>query len=103
MVMLDSGIRFGGVEALGRAGGTRTPNLRFWRPLLCQLSYCPQIAIWRFCEEMEATSRVRTPGQQGLAPAAHRNVRNPLAGFLVDGVLALVGAVLLHLEPLTIV
>ena len=28
-----------------RAGGTRTPNLRFWRPLLCQLSYCP----WRWC------------------------------------------------------
>src|SRR6202158_5086576 len=25
----------------GRAGGNRTPNLRFWRPPLCQLSYCP--------------------------------------------------------------
>src|ERR1700677_907286 len=24
-----------------RAGGTRTPNRRFWRPLLYQLSYCP--------------------------------------------------------------
>src|SRR4051794_14145841 len=24
-----------------RAGGTRTPNHRFWRPGLCQLSYCP--------------------------------------------------------------
>src|SRR5665809_75887 len=24
-----------------RAGGTRTPDLRFWRPLLFQLSYCP--------------------------------------------------------------
>src|SRR5512144_2728680 len=24
-----------------RAGGTRTPNRRFWRPVLCQLSYCP--------------------------------------------------------------
>src|SRR5688500_17010134 len=24
-----------------RAGGTRTPDLRFWRPLLYQLSYCP--------------------------------------------------------------
>jgi hypothetical protein len=22
------------------AGGTRTPNLRFWRPQLYQLSYC---------------------------------------------------------------
>ena len=25
----------------GRPGGNRTPNLRFWRPLLCQLSYWP--------------------------------------------------------------
>src|SRR5690554_5989928 len=25
--------------AYGTPGGTRTPNLRFWRPLLCQLSY----------------------------------------------------------------
>src|SRR3989338_11181288 len=25
----------------GRAGGTRTPNRRLWRPLLYQLSYCP--------------------------------------------------------------
>ena len=24
---------------IGTPGGTRTPNLRFWRPLLCQLSY----------------------------------------------------------------
>src|SRR5690606_33380812 len=27
---------------VGRPGGTRTPNLRFWRPLLCQLSYWPR-------------------------------------------------------------
>src|SRR5215213_2587592 len=27
-----------------RAGGTRTPDLRFWRPLLFQLSYCPLFA-----------------------------------------------------------
>src|SRR3984885_6307758 len=26
----------------GRAGGTRTPNRRFWRPVLYQLSYCPR-------------------------------------------------------------
>ena len=29
-----------GVES-SRAGGTRTPNRRFWRPVLYQLSYCP--------------------------------------------------------------
>ena len=26
---------------MSRAGGTRTPNRRFWRPVLYQLSYCP--------------------------------------------------------------
>src|SRR5664280_131973 len=26
---------------LRRAGGTRTPNRRFWRPMLYQLSHCP--------------------------------------------------------------
>src|SRR6476659_3090330 len=26
---------------LRRAGGTRTPNRRFWRPVLYQLSHCP--------------------------------------------------------------
>src|ERR1043165_3866137 len=34
-------LNLGGV---GRPRGTRTPNLRFWRPLLCQLSYWPAIA-----------------------------------------------------------
>src|SRR5215813_747266 len=28
---------------LGRPGGNRTPNLRFWRPSLCQLSYWPKL------------------------------------------------------------
>src|SRR3954471_4257671 len=28
-----------------RAGGTRTPNRRFWRPVLYQLSYCPPGAV----------------------------------------------------------
>src|SRR6056297_227193 len=31
----------------GRAGGTRTHNLRLWRPLLCQLSYCPSVFAYR--------------------------------------------------------
>src|SRR5205085_11212995 len=33
---------------VGRAGGTRTPNRRFWRPLLYQLSYRP-IAVEGCC------------------------------------------------------
>ena len=31
----------------GRGGGTRTPNQRFWRPLLYQLSYTPVIISFR--------------------------------------------------------
>src|SRR3989304_5257428 len=30
-----------GVEVTGRGGRTRTRDLRFWRPLLYQLSYAP--------------------------------------------------------------
>ena len=29
------------MSVAGRPGGNRTPNLRFWRPPLCQLSYWP--------------------------------------------------------------
>src|SRR4051812_13876176 len=29
------------MNKFGRRGGTRTPNRRFWRPLLYQLSYTP--------------------------------------------------------------
>src|SRR6266849_17770 len=29
-------------EGSGRPGGNRTPNPRFWRPVLCQLSYWPK-------------------------------------------------------------
>src|SRR6202049_591681 len=29
------------ITEAGRPGGNRTPNLRFWRPPLCQLSYWP--------------------------------------------------------------
>ncbi len=28
-------------KGTGRPGGNRTPNPRFWRPVLCQLSYWP--------------------------------------------------------------
>src|SRR5688500_13749758 len=34
-----------GEEGWSRAGGTRTPNRRFWRPVLYQLSYCPPVAV----------------------------------------------------------
>ena len=31
----------GRLDVTGRPGGNRTPNPRFWRPVLCQLSYWP--------------------------------------------------------------
>src|SRR5450432_4855538 len=31
----------------GRGGGNRTPNQRFWRPLLYQLSYTPVVISFR--------------------------------------------------------
>src|SRR5690606_7605347 len=31
--------------AASRAEGTRTPNRRFWRPVLYQLSYCPSMDV----------------------------------------------------------
>ena len=34
--------RLGTIRADGRRGGTRTRNPRFWRPVLCQLSYTPK-------------------------------------------------------------
>ncbi len=31
----------------GRGGGTRTPNIRFWRPTLYQLNYAPKALLLR--------------------------------------------------------
>src|SRR5205823_10642357 len=51
----------------GRTGGNRTPNPRFWRPVLCQLSYCPSLAL-----AVGATRRLRSAARLGslhsLAP-----------------------------------
>ena len=37
------------IQFAGRGGGPRTPNLRFWRPTLYQLSYTPNLASARAC------------------------------------------------------
>src|SRR5580693_4221816 len=42
----------------GRGGGTRTPNRRFWRPLLYQLSYTP---LSFFLETKRPRPRYRKP------------------------------------------
>ena len=33
------------VNFYGRGGESRTPNTRFWRPVLYQLNYAPKIGI----------------------------------------------------------
>src|SRR5690348_13956639 len=33
------------ISAAGRSGGARTPNPRFWRPVLYQLSYAPNALL----------------------------------------------------------
>lgn len=37
--LLDLVLHDAPCTAIGRSGGNRTPNHRFWRPVLCQLSY----------------------------------------------------------------
>src|ERR1700723_3118163 len=53
----------------GRAGGTRTPNRRFWRPVLYQLSYCPlSIAKTRTVSRPQGRDE-RLPPEPGPFPA----------------------------------
>src|SRR5207245_2284709 len=54
----------------GRAGGTRTPNRRFWRPLLYQLSYRPRIK-----SETNSNSNCREQKTQSLW-VTHSPARN---------------------------
>src|SRR3972149_11926476 len=71
--------------SLGRPGGNQTPNPRFWRPVLCQLSYWPVLV-----------------GDSGWpTPFRHQQsaIRHSLR-FPVSRVLAAEPAVLAHLEPL---
>src|SRR5687767_15264742 len=42
---------------LGRTGGNRTPNPRFWRPVLCQLSYWPTRLLLLLMRLMLTTER----------------------------------------------
>src|SRR5690606_23446150 len=62
----------------GTPGGTRTPNLRFWRPLLCQLSY------WRIEKIAPFRKRQRRLAPPALVPtrlAACRNRIPAVAGM----------------------
>src|SRR5215471_8360153 len=50
------------IENQNRGGATRTLNLRFWRPLLCQLSYTPP-------QQLQSNkAQVTRPRKQGSSP-----------------------------------
>src|SRR6187455_258434 len=59
-----------------RAGGTRTPNRRFWRPMLYQLSHCPM------CVAPRAPVRVGT--QISIAHVALGGLRACLSMVAVN-------------------
>src|SRR5690606_7114836 len=62
----------------GTPGGTRTPNLRFWRPLLCQLSYW---RIFELCRFRKRQWRLAPPFPTPAPSAGGRDSGGPLRGF----------------------
>src|SRR5271169_2523434 len=85
----------------GRPGGTRTPNPRFWRPVLHQLSYWPSLG-WRSPRRAQRSRRARGSGLQ-TRPHAHQQALSlplPLLRLFVGRVLATEAAVLGQLQPL---
>src|SRR5579875_2546431 len=77
-----------------RAGGTRTPNRRFWRPVLFQLSYCPRSSGGQWSELHLTWEQLPTLPSRRTASSA---------GLFVKGVPAIPPAVLSHLDPLAVV
>src|SRR3954452_12755570 len=59
----------------GRPGGNRTPNLRFWRPPLCQLSYWPTSLLDDLRDHSRA-DRAAALANREAQPLFHRNRRN---------------------------
>src|ERR1700730_7277440 len=91
----------------GRPGGNRTPNLRFWRPPLCQLSYWPTYPRNRARHHRRSTRRMarrsiswgppsrkspcpllqdlgHDPGADGLAALADPKAQSILHGNRAD-------------------
>src|SRR5487761_2204135 len=59
----------------GRPGGNRTPNLRFWRPPLCQLSYWPELSLDDLGDDA-GTHRAPAFPDREPQPLFHRNRRD---------------------------
>src|SRR6267143_5112868 len=54
----------GTASSAGRSGGARTPNPRFWRPVLYQLSYTPIVlAVMAGRDPAIHANCTRSPGQ----------------------------------------
>src|SRR5712692_3931648 len=60
-------------EGSGRPGGNRTPNPRFWRPVLCQLSYWPSPFRIAECGLRIANCRLNPISEPSIQSA----IRNP--------------------------
>ena len=52
--------------AVDRGGRTRTCNLRFWRPLLCQLSYAPSAFVKSTATTKRAARAQHAPNNQSV-------------------------------------
>src|SRR5947208_5141951 len=70
----------------GRTGGNRTPNPRFWRPVLCQLSYCPLNSEGlRPSDSLHRRSRAASPARSApvarVAALARAQLLPDLFGF----------------------
>ena len=70
---------------LGRGDRTRTCNPRFWRPVLCQLSYTPTLpqVYHRSLAQVKVLRRAAGPREtQGPSPPPlpHPSSRRPIAG-----------------------
>src|SRR5487761_1966010 len=63
------------MSTTGRPGGNRTPNLRFWRPPLCQLSYWPELSLDDLGDDA-GTHRAPAFPDREPQPLFHRDRRN---------------------------
>src|SRR5450759_2574666 len=63
-----------------RAGGTRTPNRRFWRPVLYQLSHCPMRDALGALVRVGRTDQLAHVGAWGPRGMPEHGCRQPPSG-----------------------
>ena len=57
-----------GILLLGRSARIRTPDPRFWRPMLYQLSYAPKNSFIRFAKLLEESFGIPIIGNEYPIP-----------------------------------